>query len=1269
MIKIIDKLILKNFAGPYIFSFFIAEFTLLMQFMWKWIDDILGKGVGMLEILELIGYHCLWTIPMALPVSILIASVMVYGDLAEKYELSSFKSAGVSLVRIMRPGLMMAVLTFALSLFASNYLVPVANFQFAKRFHAIKSQKSSLAIEEKIFNDDFDNFVIRVESKLPNGRDMKNVYIADQSKADRTMLNVILADSANMYVEPNTDLFIMKLHDGIIYQEEDRKWKNDRQTYPFIRTSFGYYSKVLDMSEFKLNNTLDMFRTKEDMMNSFQLLDAIDSLQVKKEYHEGTLNYDYAGVLKANYRLDSLDMYTKLVDQKSKAQVKMDTLVKESPGKSLVPDNLMQDARASLAAIPANETPNKINQKNIGDLSKYKTFYETLDSSTLAFMFYKVENQVVTRTDFSSNVLYNIQDTQNLKEKLKLKLHQQYAYAFICIIFLFIGAPLGSIIRKGGYGYPLLVAILFYMVFIISAIMGTKLLKTQTFGGVLSAWTSCLILAPFAIYFTIKALNDSRFDEASKFLLKMRNLLFKKKTVAISCFIFIALGLQSQQLTPMNIPFLSNGKELPLTPVGGLSAPQFMQIDFDRDGKKDLFIFDRNGNVPLAFINKGGPGAVNYIHDQRYIKNFPEIRIWCAAVDYDGDGIEDLFKFPSENNISGIEVWKGKLVDGFLQFDKVKNSRFNFDVLTVSLSNQTIPIYMSFIDYPAILDMDNDGDIDILTFESGGSYVEYYKNMATELGLPKDQFRYVLQDRCFGKFYEDQFSEKIKLSNSINNCATFSGVVSGNGSQRHSGSTIMAFDPNCDGKMDVILGDVGSQYMTFLKNTGVKDSAFITSVEERFPQSTESIKHFIFPSAFYLDINNDGKKDLLTTVNETSNSQTKNMIWYYENTGNGCEMKYILKSKNFLVDQMVDVGNSAHPLLFDYNGDGLEDIILGSNGEITDDGNRSNKLSLYINTGTKTKPQYTLNTENLLNVVGLNQIFTKLVPTAGDIDGDGDIDLIIGHSQGFMLYAENTGGKNNPPKFSNVKIDWLDIFAGQNASPTVIDFDNDGLLDLVVGKLNNNLNFYKNRGTKSSPSFMGFTPDETNLGGLFSGNNFDRQQGSPEFFKIKDQLYLLMGYSNGDISLYSVPDNNPKSKFTLLKSNILPFYLGRQVNPAIRDIDNDGFFELLVGNERGGLNVLKTDISTTDILSSTINFDDGGFGLIFYPNPTKEIVNVEGEWSGRIEVYDFYGRKVTEVEKEFEKLEINVGSLTAGVYFLKIANEHGVFSKKIVITH
>jgi hypothetical protein len=725
----------------------------------------------------------------------------------------------------------------------------------------------------------------------------------------------------------------------------------------------------------------------------------------------------------------------------------------------------------------------------------------------------------------------------------------------------------------------------------------------------------------------------------------------------ILLFLCLNITLVSQILTPYHPTITFGDKPLEMPFIGGLSAPQFLSIDLNRDGKKDVLIFERNGNVLIPMLNEGKEKEIKYVYAPATIKNFPIITNWVFVADYNNDGIEDLFKFPQESSISGIEVWKGKIQNGLLGFDKWKNISYEADVITATVGNQTLPIYMSFIDYPSIVDVDGDGDLDILTFESGGSYLEYYRNQSVEQNASLESLRFSLEDRCFGKFYEDQFSDKITLSPNPEVCSQGTGIVPdenrGKGQQRHTGSSITAIDPDCDGDLDLLIGDIGSERLKFLRNAGTKSKAWFNSIDTRFPSEGESVNIYIFNNAFSIDVNNDGLRDLIVTVNETSNSKNTDFIWYYENTGIMCNPKYTLKSKSLFVDQMIDIGNSAHPMFFDYNNDGLQDIIVGTSGNVLDGFVRQNKISLFQNTGTRNKPSFSYVTDNFLEITKETSLYTRLAPTKGDLDGDGDLDLLFGHSQGSFLYVENRKQGASQSLYSPITKDWKDIFVGQNASPVLYDFDGDGLLDLISGKQNNQLNFYRNKGSRSNPAFNDIVPDEANLGQLFSGNDFPRQNGSPEIFKIKDQAYLLMGFNDGRITLYSINNNDPKSRFTQLKLNLLPEHIGRQSNPAIEDIDNDGFFEILVGNERGGLNFYKTNISTTNTLTSNpqVKKEDA----YLYPNPISgNLININGlDKQHEFIIHDLLGRQLLNGKIDIEG-QILLPKLPQGSYVLSL---------------
>lgn len=555
--KKLDKFILKSFIGPYVLSFFIAEFVLIMQFLWKYIDDILGKGFSMLDIMELVMYYAASITPMALPISILLSSVMVYGDVSEKYELSSMKSAGISLLRVMRPAIFLAVSTALFSVFASNYVKPISTYQFKKRFDLIRKQKSTLSIEEGIFNNEFRDIIIRVGQKAKNDKDVKDVIIYDHSLPDKSLLNMIKADSAEMFATQDGHYFVMNLKKGEQYQELERNRKdNGHMAYPLVRTSFEKWSKVIDMSNFYLSESdLNISRNREDMLNTLQLLKQIDTININIESHKSKAILNYAA-FEGKTMLDD-KTYEKQLNASSK-----DTVVKKAvETKPVFPSQRKREIRPSTPGLSTENAyliqrekykrlHEKIKQNNIErrkldlpfqpvapkenaggfkrmpayDLTKVKHFYQTFDSITRNNIVLRAIPAVTANMDLANAAFYNVDSAVHQKQIYILRLGQQYSFSLVCILFLFIGAPLGSIIRKGGYGYPLLVAILFYMLFIISTIVGEKLVKSDTFPGWYGAWLPCLLLLPFGIYFTYQALNDARFswiDKVEQVLLKI----------------------------------------------------------------------------------------------------------------------------------------------------------------------------------------------------------------------------------------------------------------------------------------------------------------------------------------------------------------------------------------------------------------------------------------------------------------------------------------------------------------------------------------------------------------------------------------------------------------------------------------------------------------------------------------------------------------------------------------------------------------------------
>lgn len=475
ILKKIDKLILSSFIGPYILSFFIAEFVLVMQFLWKYVDEILGKGYTIFDIGEMIIYFMITQIPMALPISILLSTVMVYGNLAERYELSSMKSAGISLLRIMRPGIMLAVMTALLSLLASNVLKPQANYQFQHRMRSIRAQKPALVIESKIFNKDFRDFSIRVDEKLKDNETIKEILIYDHSNIDKSLLNLTKAESGRMYEDPNTGFLVMELNNGTQYSELRREHLSDgRKKYPMMRTKFDSWKKVFNTEEFSTDGfSVNINRNKEDMLNAYQLVQAIDSVDL----NIAKSREDVRGTFPEPGEKKDAETRAEILNRKMNRVTPQDTF-------SLTIERSESDTLLASLLDPNSTYFNDILQD--------------------------ARNESGGIRDRLRVVMANLSSTEYRKSKYRLRLHQQFSFAVICIVFMFLGAPLGSIIRKGGFGYPLLYAIGFYMIFIMTAIMGEKLIRNGSMDPILSAWIPNLILAPIAIYLTYLALRDAK---------------------------------------------------------------------------------------------------------------------------------------------------------------------------------------------------------------------------------------------------------------------------------------------------------------------------------------------------------------------------------------------------------------------------------------------------------------------------------------------------------------------------------------------------------------------------------------------------------------------------------------------------------------------------------------------------------------------------------------------------------------------------------------
>jgi len=730
----------------------------------------------------------------------------------------------------------------------------------------------------------------------------------------------------------------------------------------------------------------------------------------------------------------------------------------------------------------------------------------------------------------------------------------------------------------------------------------------------------------------------------------------------------------------------SNGVIFKFPWAGGLSNCQFSNIDFNLDGIKDLLVFDKIGNILLCFLNSGISDSLSYIYAPEYVSAFPKIKSWIQLLDYNNDGKEDIFTYSN----GGIKVYKNTSINT-LTFSLVKEN------ISSSYNGSNTNIFCLSEDYPAIADIDGDGDMDILNFWVLGKFVNYHKNLSVEnYGIP-DSLDFQLADNSWGCFAEDESSNVLILDSCMNG---FKNAISKN--FKHSGSTLLASDFNGDGLKDVIIGDVDYANLIKLTNGGSLTKAKITSQDSLFPILSKPVRLFSFPVANLIDVNNDGKKDLLVSPFDpgltTAESYKSN--WLYLNTGVNNFPVYNFRQDDFLQKDMLDFGTGAYPVLFDIDNDGLTDLFVGNigyrdtsylqNGILTS--KFISKIAYFKNEGSVTNPVFRLKNRDFANVSSLN--IQAAYPAFGDINNDGKTEMIVGNSDGKLYLFENISTSGNPD-FILTQSNYQNIDVGDFSTPQLFDLNKDGLLDLIIGERQNfwkdaynniiarkgNLNYYKNTGTADVPVFSLITDS---LGGVdvtnYSLSNYG--YSTPCFFRTNaGETRLFAGNEEAKIYYYKNIDNNLNGNFIF--SDTLTFVEGTlklQINEgtrsgiAVSDLNNDGYLDVLIGNAAGGITFYKGCPLNTNVekLPNTVLID---FNI--YPNPANNEITIEtkniadGNYIA-LDIYNIYGEKVKKIEKVYNnQLKINISFLKRGIYFCELSNKNNnseiKISKKLII--
>lgn len=728
--------------------------------------------------------------------------------------------------------------------------------------------------------------------------------------------------------------------------------------------------------------------------------------------------------------------------------------------------------------------------------------------------------------------------------------------------------------------------------------------------------------------------------------------------MVFSCFLGTAQTNLSFEFDP-SIPVTVNGTVLANPWAGGINYGQFSSLDFDYDGDDDLIVFDRSYNQFLVYetVNNGGVSSYEYVFNaQRFFPTDCDYR--TTFIDFNQDGKNDIFTY----GIGGIKVYKNTGNAGIgLQWQLEKS------VLFTNYLGSNTNLYVSAGDIPAIVDVEGDGDLDVLTYHIGGERMEYHQNQSQELYGHSDSLVFELKNECWGQFREDPNNNNVFLNDQQSPC--INGNIQhpemplvtdieekktpGNVVQKHSGSTILALDINNNNVLDLVIGDVAYSNLTLLTNGGTApntNSAMIAQ-DHLFPSNSTPASIQLFPAAYSVDVDFDGINDLLVAPNARTVSENQKSVLYYKNTGTNNYPNYVFQTNEFLQKDMIDNGTGSIPVLVDQNGDGKKDLFIGNYFRYKPVLDKESSMMMFINNGTLSNPSFVQTATDFMQLSQANLGF-RLVPTFGDLDGDNDQDMLLGKEDGTILRYTNNGGAGNPLSLGN-PIPLLDdignpITVNTFAAPQLVDLNNDSLLDLVIGKKTGEIVFYQNIGSATSPTF---TLTNNQLGNVDVAATPDGY-AIPHFFKSNDTLHLFVGAFDGKLHYYKGIENNLSigASFELVSHDFLGINVGAYSSFFVDDIDQDGRLNLFIGQDLGGVSQLEVNPNGNASLNE-YTFPS----FIAYPNPAKSSITLfptqKEDAIVALNVFNLIGKQIP---VDFENNKLFISNLAPGKYFLRI---------------